>query len=303
MTTHMRHFDPGILPFLAVIVGIGTFGGMDALMKGLSLAIGTYNALLWRCLAAVIMAAILFAIKPTKWPKGAAMKLHIMRGTIAAVMAFTFFWGLARTPIAEAIAISFIAPIIALYLAVVMLGETIGRKSILASILGLAGVMVIVSGKLGQGFDSDAKWGIAAILGSAMLYAVNLILQRRQAQIASPIEIGLFQNAIMMLVFLLFAPLYAQVPDVTAEGPAILAAAALALVSLLLISWGYARAEAQALVPIEYSAFIWASIFGWFFFQEPVTVTTLIGAALIVCGCLIVVRRKPRLLADTEPVM
>ncbi len=301
--TAPRHTDFGILPFAAVAFGIATFGGMDALMKGLALALGTYNALLWRTMAATGLAAVLFAVKPVRWPERAAMKLHVMRGAIGSAMAFTFFYGLARTPMAEAIAISFIAPIIALYLSVAMLGETVGRKSVLASILGLGGVIVIVSGKLGQSFDSEAKWGIAAILCSAVLYAFNLILQRRQAQIAGPIEIGLFQNAIVTIILLCFAPFFAQIPDISAQGPAILAAAALALVSLLFVSWGYARAEAQALVPIEYSAFIWASILGWLFFAEPVTLTTLIGAALIVTGCLIVARRRPKLVADQDPVL
>ncbi len=301
MTAHVRPSNHAILPFLAVITGIATFGGMDAVMKGLAIALGTYNALLWRCGATVILAAILFAVRPTRWPERAALRLHILRGGITSVMAFTFFWGLARTPIAEAIAISFIAPIIALYLAAVMLGERVGRTSIIASALGLAGVAVIVAGKLGQGFDSDARWGIAAILCSAVLYAFNLILQRQQAQIASPVEIGLFQNGIVTAILLMFAPFFAVVPDFAQHGAAIWGAAALALVSLLLISWGYARAEAQALVPIEYSAFIWASIFGWMFFAEPVTWATLIGAALIVSGCLIVARRRPEL-AEVEQV-
>ncbi|WP_164116319.1 DMT family transporter [Sphingorhabdus sp. Alg239-R122] len=301
MNTAARHSDHAILPFLAVATGIATFGGMDALMKGLALALGTYNALLWRCGAAVVMAAVLFAIRPSKWPEKAALRLHVLRGSITSVMAFTFFWGLARTPIAEAIAISFIAPIIALYLAAVMLGERVGRSSIFASVLGLSGVIVIVAGKLGQDFDSDAKWGIAAILTSAVLYAFNLILQRQQAQIASPVEIGLFQNGIVTAILLLFAPFFAVVPDFAEHGPAIVGAAALALVSLLLISWGYAREQAQALVPIEYSAFIWAIIFGWIFFAEPVTAATLIGAVLIVGGCLIVARRRPEM-AEPEQV-
>lgn len=303
MSTDARHPDFGILPFLAVAAGIATFGGMDALMKGLALALGTYNALLWRTMTAVLLAAILFAIRPVKWPARPALKLHMMRGAVSAAMAFTFFYGLARTPMAEAIAISFIAPIIALYLSVIMLGETVGRKSVTASALGLGGVLVIVSGKLGQDFDSEARWGLAAILASAVLYAFNLILQRRQAQIAGPIEIGLFQNAIVTIVLLFFAPFFAEIPDFAMQGPAIAAAAVLALVSLLLISWGYARAEAQALVPIEYSAFIWASILGWLFFAEPVTATTFIGAALIVTGCLIVARRRPKLVADQEPLI
>ena len=49
--------------------------------------------------------------------------LHLWRGLVVSVMAFLFFWGLARVPLAEAIGLSFIAPLIALYLAAVLLKE------------------------------------------------------------------------------------------------------------------------------------------------------------------------------------
>ncbi|MEY4056480.1 MAG: hypothetical protein RL519_1815, partial [Pseudomonadota bacterium] len=51
------------------------------------------------------------------------------------------------------------------------------------------------------------------------------------------------------------------------------------------------RAEAQALLPIEYTAFIWAALFGWLVFAEPVAVETLAGVALIVIGCWIAARK------------
>ena len=74
---------------------------------------------------------------------------------------------------------------------------------------------------------------------------------------------------------------------------AIALAALLAFVSLMLMSWAYARAEAQRLVPIEYTAFLWAALVGWFAFNEPVTPATLAGTALIIFGCLIATRQQP----------
>ena len=60
---------------------------------------------------------------------------------------------------------------------------------------------------------------------------------------------------------------------------------------LMLLSWAYARAEAQALVPIEYSAFIWSAIIGRIVFDEPLTAATVAGVVLIVAACLIAARR------------
>ena len=148
------------------------------------------------------------------------------------------------------------------------------------------GVAIIIAGKFQGDFSQDAKWGIAAILSSATLYAWNLVLQRQQALVANPIEIATFQNSIVSLILLIFAPFFLELPS-TYYAPEIIGAALCGVVSSLFISWGYARAEAQKLVPLEYSAFIWACIFGWIYFQEAVTLGTLLGTALIVSGCLI----------------
>lgn len=71
----------------------------------------------------------------------------------------------------------------------------------------------------------------------------------------------------------------------------ITAAAALTVMGAMAIAWAYARAEAQALVPIEYSGFLWASLFGWAFFREAVTLPAIAGTLLIVTGCWIAARK------------
>lgn len=281
------------VPFAVATAGIAVFSLMDVLMKGLSIAIGAYNAMLWRLVAGTLLGAILFMARRTPLPARATLRLHWLRGAVAAVMATSFFWGLARVPIAEAIALSFIAPLITLYLAAVFLKERIGREAVIASVLGLCGVGVMVSARIGGDHDPEILWGIAAIFLSAVFYAFNLILQRKQAQIAGPVEIVFFQNLTACSVLMLAAPWLAVVPE-AALAPKLVGSAALAMISLMLLSWAYARAEAQILVAVEYTAFIWAAIFGWVFFAERVTATTIAGTALIVTGCIIAARQKPR---------
>jgi len=243
-------------------------------------------------LAATLLSGMFFFWRRSPWPPRATLRLHLWRGLVTAIMAFLFFWGLAYVPIAEAIALSFIAPLIALYLAAVILHEKIGSIAVFASVVGFSGALVIVGGKLGGDYDEKVWQGIAAILLSAVLYAYNLILQRQQAIIAKPFEIAFFQNTTVASLYLLFAPFWAELPPVS-QVPQLLSAALLGFVSLLTLSWAYARAEARILIPVEYTAFIWAAILGWLVFQETVTVTTLVGTALIVIGCLIATRQAP----------
>jgi S-adenosylmethionine uptake transporter len=280
-----------LVPFAVATAGIATFSAMDAVMKGLSLAIGAYNALLWRTLAGALFGGTIFVLRRMKWPGWPAMRVHLVRGILSVFMAITFFWGLARVPLAQGVALAFIAPLIALYLAALLLDEQIQRRAIFASVLGLAGVGTILSGQVRAHLGHEALLGSISILGSAALYAYNIILMRKQAQLAGPVEIAFFMSALMSLGFLAAAPWLAQTPA-PRHLPAIGAAAMLAFVSLMLLSWAYARAEAQHLAPVEYSAFIWAALLGLAFFHEPVRPLTLLGAAMIVGACLVAARSK-----------
>lgn len=259
-------------------------------MKGLSIELGTYNAMFWRTLIALLFSGALFLWKGSAWPTRKVIKLHLWRGFITAIMAYLFFWGLIYVPLAEAIALSFIAPLIAMYLARVLLHEPIGPTAILASVIGFSGAMVIVGGKVGGDYEEAVWMGIAAILISAVLYAYNLILQRQQAIVAKPFEIAFFQNGTVVALYALFVPFLAVVPPQSVYLN-LFVAALFGLVSLLALSWAYARAEARILIPVEYTAFVWAAIMGWVFFGEAITVPTLMGTALIVAGCLMAARQ------------
>ncbi len=292
LETSKPHLEDGplLLPAGSVLIGLLSFAMMDVVMKSLAMDLGAYNALLWRVLASLAIVSVIFFARRPKMPGRAARKVHLQRGIIVVFMSYLFFWGLARVPLAEAIALSFIAPIIALYLAAVFLGETIHRNAIYASVLGIGGVLVIAGGRATGDYDEEALLGIGAILASAVLYAGNLVIQRQQALLAGPIEISFSQNLIVGGCFLLLAPFFAVIPD-QQYLPYIGAGAILSIISALFIAWGYRRAEAKNLINLEYSAFIWAAIFGWLFFREPITLTTISGTVLIVAGCILATRR------------
>lgn len=282
--------DQPLLPMGSVLLGLLTYSVMDVVMKGLSIELGAYNTILWRLMAAFTLVATLFLSRRPKMPSKAALKIHLRRALLTTGMSYLFFWGLARVPLAEAIALSFIAPIIALILSALFLGERIGRNAIIASLLGFSGILVIASGRFSGDYSQDSLMGMITILLSAVLYAGNLVVQRQQALIANPLEISFFQNLIMGSCFLLFAPFFAVIPPIELA-PKIIAAATLSVTSALFIAWGYRRAEAQKLINLEYSAFIWAAIFGWLFFREPITLATIVGTILIVAGCVLTTRR------------
>ena len=278
--------------YLVGILGIALFSIMDMVMKGLTLAIGTYPTLLWRSLIGIALAAVPYFATRNPWPGGTALRLHLLRGAMMVPMAIFFFWGLARVPMAQAVALTFIAPLIALVLAALILKEPIGKRTVGGSLAAFAGVVVIFIGQAQADLGAAALIGSFAILGSAVIYAFNIIVMRRQAQNAGPVEIAFFQNIVIGIVLVAAIPVMGGQPLPNGHWGELVLAAALAIGSLMLLGWAYARAGAAYLSTTEYTAFLWAILLGWWRFDETVSLFTLAGAALIVAGCLVAVRTR-----------
>ena len=281
--------------FAVALAAVAVLSIMDAVMKHLVLAIGIIAVTVWRAVANLGISAALYLPKRAGWPSRSTIRIHVARGLIVTVMAFLFFWGIGRVHLAQAIALTFIAPLVALLLAAGFLHERIGRLSILGSLLAIAGVLVIVIGQAQADLGPDALLGTLAIIGSALTYAVNIVLMRHQALAAKPLEINFFQSLTVMAAWLLALPAIGLPALPSGEWQWIAVAALLSTSGTLLFAWAYARGEASYLAVTEYSAFLWASVLGWIVFREQVTGYTLAGAALIVCGCLLASRRKPAL--------
>ena len=297
MTPTSRHLSPAAA-FAVAAAGIGLFSIMDAFMKSLTLALGVYNALVWRTGLSAILGGMVWRASGGGVPSRRAARLHLIRGAITAAMALLFFWGLARVPMAQAIALSYIAPLLALLLGALLLKERVGARVVAASAAALAGVAVILAGHRAAALGPEALTGAAAILASAVLYALNLVVARLQSQAARPGEIAFFQSTIVTLILLLAAPWWLAVPP-AAEWGKIAAGAVLATGSLFLLAWAYAHGETGYLATTEYTSFVYAAVLGWLVFGEHVALTTLAGAGIIIAACLVAARRGPRETLET----
>jgi len=289
-----------ILGFILALAAVAVLSLMDAVMKGLVLAIGIYMTSVWRSLFGLVTGAAIYLPRRKKWPSRATLKIHVFRGVVITFMGVAFFWGLARTPMAQAIALTFIAPLIALALSAIFLKEQVGKAVVGASLLAFAGVALILAGQAQADLGRDALLGSAAILFSALCYAVNIVLMRAQALAARPPEITFFQNLTIAALMVASIPFAGGLGIPSGHWWALVTASLLSTTGLMLFAFAYALGEASYLSVTEYSAFIWAAILGWLVFGEHVSGWTLAGAGLIVAGCLIAARLG-RPAAPTEP--
>lgn len=276
-------------PVLAFAVALGAvfvLSAMDAVMKHLVIAIGIVGVSIWRAAANFLISSALYLPRRLPWPSRRTLRIHLIRSIDVTVMAALFFWGIGRVPLAQALALTFIAPLIAMLLAPLFLKERLGARSIGGAILAFGGVVVIVGGQVEARLGRDVLIGSAAIIASAICYSANILMMRWQALAAKPLEINFFQGVVVLALWLAALP-FVGVPG-WPQGQLhwVFVASILSTAGGLLFSWAYARGDASYLAVTEYSGFVWAAMFGWLAFQEPVSLYTIGGAALIVGGCI-----------------
>jgi S-adenosylmethionine uptake transporter len=226
-------------------------------------------------------------------PQRAAWRLHLLRTLLLLVSLVAYFHALRTLPLAQTVAISYLAPIFVSLLAIVVLHERPSRWIWLALALGLGGVSVTLwpalRGSL-AGEGSSQVLGIASAALSALAFSGVMVMARHQAQHDSMWTILLIQNLLPTLLLaapaaLTWKPLH--IPDLGL----IVVTGACATIGLLALTHAFTRLEASRVAPLEYSSFVWATLLGYWLFGEVPTATTGISAALIVGGCLLLWRR------------
>ena len=130
-------------------------------------------------------------------------------------------------------------------------------------------------------------YGVVSCFLSAFLYAFGLVLLRMRATHEDATTIAMFTNvvpaiALLPITFGLFGS-----PDWN-DIPLFLMFGILGFATWYLMTLAYARAPAQRLAPLEYSALIWSGLFGSIFFGEYPGWQTWVGALVIIAACLIV---------------
>jgi drug/metabolite transporter (DMT)-like permease len=170
------------------VLGTVAFSVNDMLIKSMSGDYALHQVTLFRSLGACLF---LFGVAlPLMGGRGqlrmARPGMHALRGLLVVLANGLFFMGLASMPLAEGVAISFVAPLVITLLSVIVLKETVGPWRWASIVLGMLGVLVIVR----PGTEAF-QWAALLPVGGAVCYAVMQIVTRR---------IGAGENAVMLAV-------------------------------------------------------------------------------------------------------
>jgi S-adenosylmethionine uptake transporter len=225
---------------------------------------------------------------------GEMLRAHALRGAIVACSSLSFFWSLTVLPLAEAVTLSFIYPLIIPFMAALMLGEHVRLSSLGGAAIGFAGVIVAAQGPTALHHSALHWWGVAAVLFSAVTFALSMVILRQRAQKDGAPIVGVMSS--LMPALIIAAPTIAlSPPPHWADWPVFLMMGLFGAALTYLMARAYAAAQAQRLAPIHYTELIWASILGYVIFHETPRVQVFAGAALIIAACLYIVYDERRL--------
>ena len=276
--------------FLRAASAIAVLSLMDAVIKAMAASYPTFQVAFLRFAFGLVVAGAALAAARPGLPSRETVIANAGRAALTVVTATTFFYALGQLPLAEALVLTFLSPMFVALFGVLMLGERPDARILVALAAGFFGVLVVVSDQFGVGDRAASIGGVAAALASAVCYAFGLVLLRARAQRDPIVYIVFLQN--LGAALLLAVPAYAVWEPVSLADLAFFALiGVLGVGGHFLLTSAFARAEAARLASLEYTALIWAALFGYLFFREVPTLGTALGAALIVTGAFVASRR------------
>jgi drug/metabolite transporter (DMT)-like permease len=300
---------PALLPVLCALAGSAILSINDVAIKALSGDYALHQVILVRAvigmaLLFVIMAATRIPLRSlvTRRPRG-----HLLRVSFVLISNVTYFVALAAMPLADAVAIAFVSPLMTTVLSVIVLHEHVGPRRWAAVAVGMLGVIIMF--RPGAGVFQPAA---ILVLISALGYAATNLMTRQMRETESAFALSFYVQVGFIIVSVAMGLVFGDGrlaasgdPSIAflfrgwlwppmADWPAFLATGLSVTIGGLLVGQAYRTGEAALIAPFEYVAVPLAVIWGVLFFNTFPDRYAWIGIALIVGAGLYTLWRETR---------
>ncbi|WP_192182481.1 DMT family transporter [Mesorhizobium amorphae] len=296
------------LGILSLCLGVLVFSLQDPLVKAVS---GAYPVTEVMAIRAIVALPILIVLVHADVGLRALQSRRFGLLTLRAFTQFSsytaYYLAIAALPLADAVALYFMAPLFIMALAGPYLGERVSWQTLATVLIGLVGVLVMLRAGAGL-FD----WAALLSLGSAALYGFSQLMARRIGDTESSTVMAFYQNGAYLTGAIVVAGAFhlAGITHAVHPGleflvrpwawpalPDILKMAACGFVAsagMILLSQGYRLAPANRVATFEYTGILWSPLWGFLFFAEVPRGTTMLGAALIIGAGLLALNGERR---------
>ena len=276
------------------------FVTMFSMIKATSQDIPAGEAVFFRSLFAIPVLIIWLVLRgdfPQKLKANDPMG-HVWRGLMGTCAMASGFLAIGLLPLPEVVAIGYAAPLLVTMLAAMFLNEKIRLVRFSALLLGLLGVILVLSPRLTV-LDAELTnrlqtiGALAALMG-AVFSALAQVFARKLVATESTGSIVFYFSVMSSTLALLTLPFGWKFPSYY-ELSLLIIAGLLGGVGQILLTESYRYAEVAVIAPFEYCSIILALLVGYFVFDELPTGIMMAGVALIITAGIIIIERERRL--------
>ncbi|GAB3290984.1 DMT family transporter [Pseudidiomarina andamanensis] len=262
------------------------FAGVSALVKYLSTDLPSEQLVFFRNLMAFVV------LLPWLWRKGPdafktkAWRFHLTRGLAGLAAMYLFFYAIANLPLAQATLVLLLSPFIIPIIGRVWLKERVLAQTWIAIGIGFIGVFV---------FLNPAETHLSPIIGiafiAACLAAFTKTLIRQMSATESSSKIVFYFSTLATVISAI--PLIWRGESIASEHwLGIIAMGGLAVAGQLGMTKAFALAPAARVGVFTYSSVIFAALMGYWFWDEPITVSMILGASIITVAGYLAIRTR-----------
>lgn len=274
------------------------YSGADALLRYGHGAIPTYQMAFFGGLIAFITVPFLLRrgdslvdlVRPHSWVVWLFRGLLCISGTLLGVFCF------GHLPLAEAMSLSFMTPLLTTVLAAVFLKEQVRLKVWIGTGIGLVGVFVILTPHFHQ-----FSLGHMAAIGAGLSGSAAAVLTRHTKDSEKPVT--MFGAATLsLLAFSGLMMISTYQPMTLSDWGIVIGVGVLGAAGGLFMLLAWRNAPAASIASAQYTQLIWGLLIGWLVFQETLRASTMLGLCMILATVAFLSTRKPAPIIPAEGV-
>lgn len=273
-----------------MVAGIFVMSVMDALIKWLGASYPSIQIVLLRCIFGLIPLFAIVAVqggpKTLRTTRPVAQALRAVFGAGAMV---GFFYALSKMGLAETVTLAFSSPLFITLMSIPMLGEKVGPRRLAAVIVGFVGVLIVVR----PGSEIFSLYALIPIAAS-FCFAMTMLLARKMADTETSVSMTFYTSIGGLIVGLIGAPAV-WISPAGGDWPVFLVLGLLGGVGQFLVTASLRYAEAGVIAPFEYTALVWATLFGFVFWNEMPDLISIFGGVIVVGAGIYIGYRETRL--------
>lgn len=267
-------------------LGMFFFSGGDAIAKLLTDSLHPIQIVWSRQLGLLSAVVVILVLRGRQVLVSRHMPLQITRGVLAVGSATLFIFAIAHVPLADAVAVSFVAPFLVTVMGALLLREVVGPRRWAAVCVGFVGMLIVIRPGLNVFHPA-----IFLVVIAATLFALRQILSRVVARGDQTVTTICYTAITSSLLLTLALPFVWETPDISLL-PLLLGVALFAAIGEVLVIKSLELAQAVVLAPVHYSLLIWGTLYGMVIFGQFPDLWTWLGAAIIMATGLYVLQRE-----------